>query len=310
MYLILNKYAAGGTAEKKWESIKNFINQRFDNINIVDVSKHIALENVITEAIVKGNQDFIIAGGDGTINYFINKLIHAINENDIKKIKIGALGIGSSNDFTKPIMKENLINEIPCKINFDGAKLRDIGVIRYKSGSEILHKYFLLNASLGITAEANNLFNNPDHILNFLKKQFTSLAILYAALKTIFTYKNIEVKIISDQSERNSFSVSNLSIIKSPHFSGDLCYPNEADYQNGLYDIYLTHSMNKLDLIRLLISLGKRIFPENKKTIHSKTPKFIIKSQSNFRVEFDGEIITTNYAECYIQKEYLKICNK
>ena len=308
MYLLLNKYAAGGGAENKWDQVKDDIIQRFNNINIIDLQNHVVLEDVIKDAINKGYKEFIIAGGDGTINYFINKLISVINEKDIKEFKIGVLGIGSSNDFCKPFNPESFINNIPCKINFNNSHLRDVGVIKYKSGNQYLHKFFLLNASLGITAEANNYFNKPDSILKFLKKHFTPLAILYAAFKTIFTYKNLDTKIIFDSSGTYSLPVSNLSIIKSPHFSGSLSYPCTPNYHNGLYDIYLTHSMNKFDLVRLLISLGKKIFPENQKTKHSITSKIIVNAENNFLIEFDGETIKTNYAEFSILKEYLNIC--
>ena len=231
------------------------------------------------------------------------------NQNDIKDIKIGVLGIGSSNDFCKPYSSEIFINDIPCKINFNTANLRDVGVIKYKSGKQYLHKFFLLNASVGVSAEANNLFNNPDKILIFLKKHYTSLGILYAALKTILSYRNFDTRITFNSYESYAFSVSNLSIIKNPHFSGDLSYPSDADYQNGLYDIYLAYSMNKFDLIKLLKSLSRKIFPKNKKTKFCKTPKIRITSKNNFKIEYDGEIITTNYAEFSILKEYLKICN-
>jgi diacylglycerol kinase (ATP) len=309
MYLLLNKYAAGGNAEKKWGQIKDVINQKFDNLNVIELHNHILMEQVIKEAIETGDKNFILAGGDGTINYFINKLIPVLNENKIKDIKIGVLGIGSSNDFCKPFSPEIFINGIPCKINFDKAQLRDVGVIKYKSGKQFLHKFFLLNASVGITAEANNNFNNPDRILHFLKKHSTSMGILFVALKTILSYRNFETKITFNSYETYSFSISNLSIIKNPHFSGDLSYPSEADYQNGLYDIYLAYSMNKFDLINLLKSLSRKVFPKNEKTKYCRTPKIKITVEDEFKMEFDGEVIKTNYAEFSILKKYIKICN-
>lgn len=308
MYLLLNKYAAGRSAEIKWKQVKDAIIQRFDYSNIVDLQYHMALENAIKEAIEKNDKDFIIAGGDGTINLFLNKIIDFVDEKDIKFFRIGAIGIGSSNDFHKPIKNNRTVSGIPTTINFKDSQLRDIGVIKYRSGEQYLKKYFLINASIGITAEANNFFNKPDFILRFLKRHFTQLAILYAALKTIFTYKNLETKIIYDSSETHPFSVSNLSIIKNPNISGDLSYPGEANYQNGLFDIYLAHSMNKYSLISLLLSLRKKIFPEYEKTKHSITSNITISSQSNINVEFDGEIVTTNYAEFSILKEHLNIC--
>jgi diacylglycerol kinase family enzyme len=307
MYLLLNTYAGGGSAEKKWVQIKNTIIKKFNNLKIIKVDKSSDTNSFIQDAIAKKENDFIIAGGDGTVNLFINKLMDQADKKDIKGIRIGAIGIGSSNDFHKP-MYNCLIAGIPAKINFNSYEQRDVGLIKYKVGTQLLQKYFLLNASIGVTAEANNLFNNPDLVLRFLKKYFTGVAILYSALKTIFSYKNIEAKIIFNSNESYLFQISNLSIIKNPNISGDLSYPSDPDYQNGLYDIYLTHSMNKLNLINLLKSLSNKVFPKNEKTKYCKTSKIKVSSESEFLIEFDGEVIKTNYAEFSILNRYLKVC--
>ena len=308
MYLLLNTYAGGGSAKKKWEQIESAVQKNINKVKIINLDNSVDTSKVIQEAEKNDDKDFIIAGGDGTINFFLNDLINTIDSKEIVKYKIGAIGIGSSNDFHKPGHNENLINGIPTKINFNSCEQRDVGMIKYKVGSEFFHKYFLLNASMGVTAEANNLFNNPDAVLKFLKKHITGLAILYAAFRTIFSYSNFEAKIIFDSYETYSFNISNLSIIKSPNISGDLSYPSDADYQNGLYDIYLTHSMNKLDLITLLKSLANKDFPKNDKTKYCKTSKIKVTAVKDFLIEFDGETISTNYAEFSILNKYLNIC--
>ncbi|HCY74372.1 MAG TPA: hypothetical protein DHV28_00490 [Ignavibacteriales bacterium] len=309
MNVILNTYAAGGRAEKKWNSVKDIVIGKFSDCKIINVEEIDSLEKIVRSAIETEDSNFIIAGGDGTVNNFVNSIMEVLNEDEIKNIKIGVAGIGSSNDFCKSFNPESFINNIPCKINFENTQLRDAGLIRYKAEGKIKEKYFLLNASIGVTAEANNLFNNPDFILKFLKKYFTKTAILYAAAKAIFTYKNYEARIIFDSFETYSFRISNLSIIKNPNISGDLSYPGEANYQNGLYDIYLAHSMNKLDLIQLLRLLSKKVFPKKDKTGYCKTSKIKVTAMNDFLIEFDGEIISTNYAEFSILNKYLNICD-
>ncbi len=308
MYLLLNTYAGGGSAKMKWKQIESAVQKKINEVKIINLGNSEDISKVIQEAEKNDDRDFIIAGGDGTINLFINDLINTIDSTEIIKYKIGAIGIGSSNDFHKPGHSENLINGIPSKIDFNRCEQRDVGLIKYKAGSEFFHKYFLLNASMGVTAEANNVFNSPDAVLKFLKKHFTGLAILYSALRTIFAYKNFEARIIFDTYETYSFNISNLSIIKNPNISGNLSYPGEANYQNGLYDIYLTHYMSKLDLINLLKSLSKKVFPQNGKTKYCKTSKLKVTSENNFLIEYDGETISTNYAEFSILNKYLNIC--
>lgn len=308
MNVILNTNAAGGRAEKKWESIKDLIFKKFSDVKVLYTRENYIIKNQIINSIKDRDYNFIIVGGDGTVNNFVNCIMEVLNEEEIKHIKIGVAGIGSSNDFCKPFNPESFINNIPCKINFDDIQLRDVGVIKYKRGLQTLTKFFLLNASIGVTAEANNLFNNPDFILKILKKNFTGLAINYTALRTILSYKNFDAKITFDSFETYSFWISNLSIIKNPNISGDLSYPGDANYQNGLYDIYLAHSMNKLDLIRLLRSLSKKVFPKSNKTEYCKTSKIKVNAKNDFLIEFDGEIISTYYAELTILNKYLNIC--
>jgi diacylglycerol kinase family enzyme len=66
--------------------------------------------------------------------------------------------------------------------------------------------------------------------------------------------------------------------------------------------------MNKLDLINLLKSLSKKIFPKNEKTKYCKTSKIKVTADTDFLIEFDGEIIKTNYAEFSILNKFLNIC--
>jgi diacylglycerol kinase family enzyme len=66
--------------------------------------------------------------------------------------------------------------------------------------------------------------------------------------------------------------------------------------------------MNKLDLINLLKALSKIIFPKNEKTKYCKTSKINVTADTDFLIEFDGEIIKTNYAEFSILNKYLNIC--
>ncbi len=47
----------------------------------------------------------------------------SVEQNILKQINIGAVGIGSSNDFHKPFHPTNTIENVPYKINFKDAVL-------------------------------------------------------------------------------------------------------------------------------------------------------------------------------------------
>ena len=89
-----------------------------------------------------GKTDFVIAGGDGSINYFLNSCIQLLGPNELAQIKLGAVGIGSSNDFHKPFEKQNILGSIPFKVNFNQTARRDVGCIQYLSNGKTLKNPF------------------------------------------------------------------------------------------------------------------------------------------------------------------------
>jgi diacylglycerol kinase (ATP) len=306
MIVLINKNSGGGTALEKWNSIYKKLNLN-GSTEVFIVGVNGSADKFILDSIKKGNTDFVIAGGDGSINYFLNRMIYSFEPDVLKKIKIGAVGIGSSNDFHKPFYQENIIENIPYKLNFKEAVKRDVGCIHYEINCKILKKYFLINASLGITAEGNNFFNNPDFVLRYLKKISTQAAITYTIFKNILTYKNFKIK-MEVSNELLSANISNLGIIKSPFFTGKLRYQSDPLSDNGLFDVHLYESLSKVKLLKLFYKLSNSESDNSLNKKFWRTNRIKISSETEFAVEFDGEVITTRSAEFSVIPELIKVC--
>ena len=306
MLVILNKNSGGGTALKKWNSIYKLL-QLSGSTETFIVRGNGSFDKFILDSIQNGKTDFIIAGGDGSINYFLNRCIDLLEPETLHQIKLGSVGIGSSNDFHKPFLKSNLIENIPYKLNFKEATSRDVGCILYESDGKILKKYFLINASLGITAEGNNFFNNPDFILRYLKKISTQTAITYTVIKNILTYKNFKAK-VEVNNESLTTNITNLGILKSPYFTGKLRFQSDPLLDNGLFDIHLYESLSQVKLLKLFYALSKGKSDKSFNKKFWRTDRVKISSEKEFAVEFDGEVITTKSAEFSIIPELIKVC--
>jgi len=306
MVVLVNKNSGGGTALEKWTSIYKQLGLNGSTESFF-IGVNGSTDKLILDSIKKGKTDFVIAGGDGSINYFLNSCIRLLKQDELKQIKIGAVGIGSSNDFHKPFNSNNTNGNVSYKINFKDAVKRDVGCIQYQSEGKILKKFFLINASIGITAEGNNFFNNPDFILRYLKKLNTQSAITYAIIKNIFTYKNFKVT-IGGSNESFTANISNLGILKSPFFTGKLRYQSDPLPDNGLFDVHLYESLSKVKFLQLLYNLSKGKSDNSLKKKFWRTNRIKISSEKEFAVEFDGEVITTNCAEFSVIPELIKVC--
>ena len=306
MIILINKNSGGGTARRKWDRVYPRLNFN-GSTEIFYVGVNGSADEIVLEALNKGKTDFVIAGGDGSINYFLNHLINLVEPGILKEVKIGAIGIGSSNDFHKPFHFQNLVENIPLKINFNDAVLRDVGCLIYEKNGKTFNKYFLINASIGVTAEGNNFFNNPDFILKQLKSINTQSAITYTAVKNIFSYKNFFAAIKSNNLSFEA-NISNIGIIKSPHFTGSLRYKSDPLLDNGLFDVHLYKSLSKVKLLKLFFNLSNSKADESFNKKFWRTDRVSISSETEFAVEFDGEVITTKSAEFSVIPRLIKVC--
>jgi len=306
MIVLINKNSGGETAMKKWNRIYPKLNLN-GSTETFCVGGNGSADEFVLEALNKGKTDFVIAGGDGSINYFLNYLINLVEPEILKEVTIGAVGIGSSNDFHKPFRLKNIVGNIPYKLNFKDAVERDVGCLLYKKDGELLKKYFLINASIGITAEGNNFFNNPDSILRSLKKISTQSAITYSAIKNILMYKNFKTK-IEINNESFTANISNLGILKSPFFTGKLRYQSDPLPANGLFDVHLYKSLSKVKLLKLFYNLSKGISDISLNKKFWRTDRLKISSDQEFAVEFDGEVITTKSVEFSVIPRLIKVC--
>jgi diacylglycerol kinase (ATP) len=308
MLVLINPKASGGAAIKKWKIIEPELAKKLGCTDLFFLNGNIPMQSLIKAAMNNGETHFISAGGDGTLNLLINSIIEYYPPKQLNEVIVGAVGIGSSNDFYKPFPHCERINNIPVKINFENRQLRDIGKITFNNDGPIKTKYFLINSSIGITADANYFFNNPDKILSSLKRKSTPAAILYAAARGIYKYENFDAEICTQETGKIKAKITNLGIVKNPNFSGNMNYGYSANYENGFFNIHLCYEMNLIEKLKLFRALNNGNFNKVQKTKSWLTRDITIKSELPFAVEYDGEIIKTAAVEFSVLPKFLRIC--
>ncbi len=78
----------------------------------------------VREAVAKGERAFIAAGGDGTVNLLLNAVMEL--GSGVTDIRIGAVGLGSSNDFHKPHGPDSVIAGVPVRVDCNSARPCDV----------------------------------------------------------------------------------------------------------------------------------------------------------------------------------------
>lgn len=288
VHIFVNPNSHQGKGWKIWLSIEQEVLRLLPDARIITTSKAEDLEAHLTPLVQAGLETCIIsAGGDGSIHSLVNMLLKCPGF-DKSGISLGAIGLGSSNDFLKPF--HLMLNKVPVRINTtQPAKLRDAGIIKYIDGDGVWkEKYFIVNASFGATSEGNWHFNNPGKILRWLKKVNTSAAITYTAVSTILSYRNKMVHLRYNDVEKRT-RMSNINILKIPYVSGSLHYKQDILPDDGKLGVNICINMRKHELLQTLFQLQKGKFKLTEKNISSYTDNFQLKSEKPIIFECDGE---------------------
>jgi len=168
------------------------VNPRSNNSK--NVVKYLKLKNIsysptdqAQNKIREGYKDFIICGGDGTINKFVN-MIMELPEKERSSIKIGIVPCGRANDLARYM-------EIPLDTNLAFEKLRErntknIDLIKVNDN------YIITGGGIGLpseTVEDVDKFSNS-FLGRHIKIYLGDLSYLIFTLKKfVFGYKGVEV---------------------------------------------------------------------------------------------------------------------
>jgi len=143
---------------------------------------------LIKKKISQNYKEFIICGGDGTINKFINEY-QKLPLNKRKRINLGIIPCGRANDLALTL---NISSNIEAAFNIiEKRRIKKIDLIK------VNNTYFITGGGLGLPAEiiidVNKLSKNI--FTRFIKRFLGNSIYLWVTLKKfIFGYKGIEAE--------------------------------------------------------------------------------------------------------------------
>jgi diacylglycerol kinase family enzyme len=308
MIVLINPSAGGGRALSKWSRVEPHLRENTGHMQIFVTDNVDQMRDCVNGALSRGHREFVAGGGDGTVNAVLASLVECAPAGELSRISLGAIGLGSSNDFHKPYRQ--VIEGVPCRIGFASAAPHDIGVLSFVDPQGWTGtRYWLINASIGTTAEANHFFNHPDRVLRFLKRKSTSSGILYAAANALLRHRAREMTITLDDSISTTSFTRNIGVVKNPHFAGSLHYDTPYEPDSGEFYV---HSLDRVSLPRLALTfagLARGRFTGRKGTRSWKAHKVAVRNCGPFAVEFDGEVAEVSEATFSLIRGQLKVCS-
>jgi diacylglycerol kinase (ATP) len=302
--VLLNPASGGGRGLARWAKVEGAV-AAGRRLRIVQTDVAGTWRSDVRWAMAEGARLFIAAGGDGTVSALVDELVRGRDGVPLEAFTLGAVGLGSSNDFHKPFARS--IGGVPVRIE-PSCDRRDVCVARYVAADGATHsRCFLISASVGVVAEANAFFNEGDRVERWLRGKWTGGAILYAAQRTIATFRNIDARLTADGRTEEA-AITNLSISKTPFVSGMFRYDASVSPDDGLLAVHLCEAMSRVETLRALADLARGRFQGRPKRRHWRSSRVALAAGGAVALELDGEVCLARRVSFGVLAEKVGIC--
>lgn len=303
IHLILNPAAGGGKTGKHRDRIIHQIGQCFNGrISTWITQKPRDAKEFARQAIHKGAELIIVAGGDGTIQETVNG-IFANNQATEASCYLGIINTGTSNGLAQGLGLPRSLDQQLDLIQKRKTVEIDIGkvVFSLKDGSKE-ERLFVNECQISIGGAV------VEGVQMQHKKLGGFLGFGIVALRELFRYKNRMTSITVD--DEPVIERSSLGIVagNGPFCGGGMKLAADADFSDGLLDVLVIHELPVLK--RLLafpkIYQGKHLQLDCCSYLRGK--RISITSPFKLPVAADGEMLGVTPVEIEILPARLRVC--
>ena len=304
-FVLLNPHARQGTGPARFARVRAALDARFEP-TLCEMDAAGAWRSELAACIESGVRVLVAAGGDGTVHALVNALVDARGPVPLSDFVLGAVGLGSSNDFHKPF--RTAVAGIPLRIDLESATPRDlVRVVLEGHDGATTTRLVAISASLGLVAEGNAFFEKGDHLLRALKRRWTSTAIAYTAARSLHAHRDFRAVLRLPDAEFRGL-VSSLSVTKTEFVSGAFRYDTPVAPDSGTFAVNLCEGMGRLALLWTMVGVARGKFLGRPGTRHWDASALDVQLEDLHEVELDGEIEWARRARFDVLPERIRTC--
>lgn len=267
--MIYNPLSGEGTISNKLDDIIKLHQDEGFELVLREIKEDLNLESFLLE-LDDDYSHILIAGGDGTVNIFINTLL-GLNIN----IPVGVIPSGTANDFASHIGMPHDVLEACRRILDSRPKKIDIGKIN--------DRYFINVASMGLFTDVSQKTNQT------LKNNLGKMAYFLKGIQEIPNFKKIPVRLKSREFnyEGDVFVV----LVFNGNSAGSMDIAYNADLSDGKLDVIILNPDSILDIFPLFMKLIlKKNLNDTAGITYFQTEELLLDSDmEELTTDIDGE---------------------
>jgi diacylglycerol kinase (ATP) len=279
--VILNPYANRWQAQKQIETVSAALQQLQRPFQLTPTSRPQEAIELTTQAVHRGCEMVVAAGGDGTINEVLNGLLQA-TPNDSSTLPFGIIPLGSANDFSEMAGLPTTIADSVALLATGQTRPIDIGLAVTGSGSTARQRYFLNNSAVGM--EPMVTLENIK-----IKRLRGQLRYMVALMRALLRLQAWQMEITGDGLNYKG-PVYLLSICNGPRTGGFMMAPT-AVMDDGRFDLVFAPEVPKTTVLAILLRLLRGTHIAHSAVTYNNFTSLTLYSQPGTPIHTDGELM-------------------
>jgi YegS/Rv2252/BmrU family lipid kinase len=280
--VVVNPNAGKQKGEKDWGTISGLLRENGIPFHASFTTGPGHAIELTRDAIAGGARNFIVVGGDGTMNEVVNGIFgkHNVPTQDFV---LGMISVGTGNDWGRMFAIPPEYDKAVQTIKREETFLQDAGLVRYLQDTEKKERYFINIAGLGFDAVVVRKSNRQ-------KQNKRSGLIIYMRnlLTTLASYRHTQTRIRIDDAYLID-DVFTISIGIGKFTGGGMMQTPYARADDGYFDLTVVRRMKKMEIVRSLKRLYDGTILEHPKVSGFRGKKIQIDSDPPIHLEVDGE---------------------
>ncbi|HBX50759.1 MAG: hypothetical protein A2275_13695 [Bacteroidetes bacterium RIFOXYA12_FULL_35_11] len=303
--LIINPKAGNEKGEKDLNTITGLLEASGISHQYIFTEYKNHAKEIIINYINQGFRNFIIGGGDGTLNEAVNG-IFSQNICPTTDITLAVIPIGTGNDWRRTYKISTDYKEAVDLIKQENWKLQDVGKVIYTKANKPFTHYFINIAGLGFDAVVVDKTNIHKEKSRKKGSGNSKIRYLLNVLKYLLHYKKTYCSIVTDQDSYEGITLSFAVCIGKYNGGGMMPAPLSVS-DDGLFDLTIFTNVTKKEVIFNVHKLFNGKIYNLKKVKLIRCSEVKIESTPNVLIEADGEVLASTPAIFTIIPRCLKI---
>ena len=251
-----------------------------------------AARRLAADAVRKGRELVIAAGGDGTVHEVVQGL--AV---DFRRTRLGLIPFGTGNDLARTLGIP--IDPIEALKMLEGSAERVIDLVRAESGND--SAYCVNVAAGGFSGQVDEVLTDE------LKATWGPLSYVRGALEVLPNLTEYKTTLAYDDGSWEAVPAFNVIVANGRTCAGGIRVAPDADPADGLIDVVVVRYGSMLDLAAVGASLLAGDYQTSSEVSHRRARRVRIASKPGMWFNVDGELFTKEPVTFSIEPGVLRI---